>query len=308
MSDRLFIIGNGFDLAHGLKTSYNDFKNYLITEYDVCPRCEDFLQLPKVINLRDGGIDFNGNDAANFFIQLIENIIGSNWAEFEETLGELNFSDLFQEELNVYDDDNFINPWKTEINYEVFGYELFELMQNLKLFFEERIKKIHIDKSLEKTEIKKLLKEKNAIFLNFNYTHTLEKIYDIKNVLHIHGDVELEIYVGHGKEILESDDIYVNNCSYVGAQNSILTSFKKPVKKIIKKNKPFFTTEIKNLKEIYVFGFSFSNVDIDYFKEIFKNTNSKKIIIYLNKYDSTKFKDYKTKLINAGFLGKFDIY
>ena len=25
----LFIIGNGFDLAHGLKTGYTDFKEYL---------------------------------------------------------------------------------------------------------------------------------------------------------------------------------------------------------------------------------------------------------------------------------------
>lgn len=26
---RLFIIGNGFDLAHGLKTKYEDFRKYL---------------------------------------------------------------------------------------------------------------------------------------------------------------------------------------------------------------------------------------------------------------------------------------
>ena len=28
--NRLVIIGNGFDLAHGLKTSYGDFINYYI--------------------------------------------------------------------------------------------------------------------------------------------------------------------------------------------------------------------------------------------------------------------------------------
>lgn len=27
--DTLYIIGNGFDIAHGLKTTYNDFKNWL---------------------------------------------------------------------------------------------------------------------------------------------------------------------------------------------------------------------------------------------------------------------------------------
>lgn len=29
----LFIIGNGFDLAHGLATKYNDFKEYLQKTY-----------------------------------------------------------------------------------------------------------------------------------------------------------------------------------------------------------------------------------------------------------------------------------
>ncbi|MCG8883823.1 hypothetical protein G1L02_11730 [Tenacibaculum finnmarkense] len=28
----IVIIGNGFDLAHGLKTSYNDFANYYLNE------------------------------------------------------------------------------------------------------------------------------------------------------------------------------------------------------------------------------------------------------------------------------------
>lgn len=27
--DTLYIVGNGFDLAHGLKTKYNDFRNWL---------------------------------------------------------------------------------------------------------------------------------------------------------------------------------------------------------------------------------------------------------------------------------------
>ena len=33
MYQTLFIIGNGFDQAHGLRTGYNDFKNY-VEEHD----------------------------------------------------------------------------------------------------------------------------------------------------------------------------------------------------------------------------------------------------------------------------------
>lgn len=30
---KLFVIGNGFDLAHELRTSYEDFKKYIVDEY-----------------------------------------------------------------------------------------------------------------------------------------------------------------------------------------------------------------------------------------------------------------------------------
>ena len=31
----LFIIGNGFDISHGMKTKYSDFRNYLIKKYSI---------------------------------------------------------------------------------------------------------------------------------------------------------------------------------------------------------------------------------------------------------------------------------
>lgn len=41
---RLFIIGNGFDLSHGLKTSYKDFKDFL---YQESFKMEDFYKFRK---------------------------------------------------------------------------------------------------------------------------------------------------------------------------------------------------------------------------------------------------------------------
>ncbi|MBO4594898.1 MAG: hypothetical protein J5697_04280 [Clostridia bacterium] len=42
--------------------------------------------------------------------------------------------------------------------------------------------------------------EENDLFLTFNYTKTLEKIYSINesSVCHIHGTVNQDIYFGHG--------------------------------------------------------------------------------------------------------------
>ena len=50
---RLFIVGNGFDVAHGLPTKYRDFKFYLKGKYEV----ED-----KVYLLTDRYMEPNGGE------------------------------------------------------------------------------------------------------------------------------------------------------------------------------------------------------------------------------------------------------
>ena len=45
----LFVIGNGFDLAHGLKTSYEDFKLYLMEQ--VADIVEYELVVPEGLNI-----------------------------------------------------------------------------------------------------------------------------------------------------------------------------------------------------------------------------------------------------------------
>jgi hypothetical protein len=58
---------------------------------------------------------------------------------------------------------------------------------------------------------------KDSLFLNFNYTRTLEKLYNIApdKVLHIHGNVLYsdinDILFGHGDDTpWEGDETYVN--------------------------------------------------------------------------------------------------
>lgn len=41
---RLFIIGNGFDRAHNLPTSYWDFRKYILTRY---PDAESYYFIPE---------------------------------------------------------------------------------------------------------------------------------------------------------------------------------------------------------------------------------------------------------------------
>lgn len=78
--NRLVIIGNGFDMAHGLKTSYKDFINWyweqrlnnLLTEH--APISEDCLCWLEIKNTKD-----YANWSNFFFSQSLREVITSKW-------------------------------------------------------------------------------------------------------------------------------------------------------------------------------------------------------------------------------------
>ena len=70
-SKKLYIIGNGFDIQHGLKSRYWDFKEYL----DIKDR-----------NLVDKLEEYFGADAL--------------WSDFEETLAYLDTEQIIEECMN----------------------------------------------------------------------------------------------------------------------------------------------------------------------------------------------------------------
>lgn len=77
--------------------------------------------------------------------------------------------------------------------------------------------------------------EGDDVFLTFNYTETLEELYEVNNITHIHGNRDSPI-VGHNnasqaEEKVYSQDIYINDLN---------RALKKPTKKIIKENEDFF--------------------------------------------------------------------
>lgn len=75
----LFVIGNGFDLAHNLKTSYEDFHKYLKNKYPQANE-EEFVQ-PEVIMLPDGGEECEDIDTVSFLMRIISTteLSGDEW-------------------------------------------------------------------------------------------------------------------------------------------------------------------------------------------------------------------------------------
>jgi len=157
--ENLYLIGNGVDRAHGKLTSYCHFKSWLLHD----GRSDVIFELQSA---------FPEQQEDEFLL----------WSEFEKALG-------------LYDIDIAVN-WSWEDLYltensiggQVFGQPNFMLNTRLpdivNEIFTKWVQSIPLPTSAGIFDF-----EKDAFYLSFNYTDTLEIVYAIpeENVLHIHG-------------------------------------------------------------------------------------------------------------------------
>lgn len=303
----LFVIGNGFDLEHNLKTSYHDFKNFLINNYKIDLNDNYDFILPSYATNYRRLEEYDAKEFATFFLNLIDDCSEyiDTWQDFEECLGKIDWYKIFDNDFPLVDEgDEYTFRDKSEF-YETKTDTLLESCHILKLLFnnwilsiEEKIKNdlnsLHVndDAIIKFNDIF----NQDDLFLSFNYTSTLEKIYKIKNVCHIHGSINPynELIVGHGLEEYES---YQYNELFDEANDSIrdiFYEFKKDTIQCYEKNADFFT-KIRDVENIYFYGFSFSNVDMFYVKKIkeYVNTNVK---VYVNIHDKKATNEILNKL------------
>jgi len=181
----LYIIGNGFDLHHNIPSSYKDFKEWL----------------------KDNDIDT---------LYKIENILETDepewWNEFETNLGKPFAVKLYAEGVAFenqpdYASDDYRSRDLYVAEYEV-ERELGGLINDLKSDFQEWASQLPAGNG----GLVVKLDTKNSVFLTFNYSLTLEKLYGIPidRVTHIHGNAldKDSIVVGHG-------------CDYSSYRNSL---------------------------------------------------------------------------------------
>ena len=139
---KLYIIGNGFDLHHGLATSYDDFKKYL-----------------KVHNR-----ELLDNLYKYYYLEGEKDL----WSEFEDNLAHLDKDGLLDYLTNYFDDTS--NRGRNAMPIET-DTLLGLLTNDLRSEFSEFILKAEaqiVDRS-------KLIQiDTDAQFLSFNYTKTLE--------------------------------------------------------------------------------------------------------------------------------------
>ncbi|MCG7330626.1 AbiH family protein [Streptococcus cristatus] len=123
---KLFVIGNGFDLAHGLKTSYLQFKRFVyqqaynykeIEEEENIPEIDvrffyDF-EIPDYLTGNHGEIVYNDQEVAGKYFELISSIVKykEDWRDFENSLAKI--SDIEFELNSFYDSEEDIDYFRT---------------------------------------------------------------------------------------------------------------------------------------------------------------------------------------------------
>ena len=241
----LYIIGNGFDLAHGMPTRYGDFKRWLI---------------------ENGRIDVIHELESAFPVQKDNEFL--LWSDFEKALGLYDINKV----VNWSWDDLYLTEFS--IGGQIFGAPDFFLNTQIPDILNEAFTKWSHSIPLATTP-KDFHLEKDAYYLTFNYTDTLEVLYGIPHnqILHIHGQASRndKLIVGHNRLINPGDywdynlDMRENNERMQRLTD--MNDLRKPYYEILEHNNLFFM-DLNHVRDIHSIGHSCAEVDYPYFQKI----------------------------------------
>lgn len=287
----LFIIGNGFDLAHGLETSYWNFRQYL--------KDADWSYLQSL------------EEMYGFFTESSEDSLKEYlWRDFETNLAYIDEISIIEQGENI-DLGLEGGDFGIEDTLNDYWEQQYSFIKRLNDFTMRWIEQVDIDTSMRADIINQ---DENNLFITFNYTLLLEQIYGINkaNILHVHGSIDEEDespIIGHGakekimqmREIAEEAANKVldeKRCSIYKAVEKYYQRTLKDVDLFIRKNEYFFRG-LSNVSSIHIIGHSLGGVDMPYFEKICNNVSEDTIWhIYYYSEDSRMY--YRDKIVSMG--------
>lgn len=247
---KFYIIGNGFDLWHGIPSSYGQFKKFV--------REHDF-----------------------HLLEAVENYLPAddNWSDLEFAIGKIdagNIIDDFEHFMMSYGAGDWSDSGHHDFQYEVT--RILEcLSTGLRYRFTQWIRQLPIPTPV--TTRKRLQTiDPTARFLTFNYTSTLLELYGVPDihVLHIHGRAnhpDDNLILGHAWNPRERtspndrSDIDTRLTEAQGILDGYFSSTFKPSTRLIQEHHSFFE-QLADVEEVYVLGHSLSTVDEPYFQAL----------------------------------------
>ena len=250
---KLYIIGNGFDLWHGIPSDYWQFKEFVReNDADLLTAVEDYLP------------------------------VDEDWHELESALAEIDVSSM------IDDLEHFMTPYGaddwSDSNHHDFQYEVSRIVEclstELRRRFGQWIRQLPIPTPTTATQRLQSI-DPTARFLTFNYTSTLLELYGVPDahVLHIHGRANLpddDLILGHawnpqGRQSLnDRPDLEEIDTRLLEAHSILDRYFSKtfkPSARLIEEHCPFFD-QLVDVEEVCILGHSLSEVDELYFRAL----------------------------------------
>jgi len=254
MKDRkLYIIGNGFDLWHGIPSSFGQFRSFVGEHQpELLKAVQDYLP------------------------------VDENWSDLELALAEIDVANLI-EDLEHFMPGYGTEDWSDSGHHD-FQYEVARVVESLSRELRHRfgqwISQLPIPQSTTAGRRLQTI-DPTAFFLNFNYTTTLQELYDVPDaqILHIHGRANLpdsDLVLGHAWNPIERrslnsrSDIEEIDTRLMEAHSILDRYFSdtfKPSADLILKHLPFFQ-RLTEIQEVRVLGHSLSAVDELYFRSL----------------------------------------
>jgi len=320
MRNKIFIIGNGFDLAHGLKTKYSDFILWYVKEvydkvsyerhYDdklIKISRDDYSRRVKLVNISSVKdffqyIKINKFELSfkyDFFKELINLFSDSNWVDIEYYYYKSILKFYRSLEKGSVDENPRITDLLIRLN------ECFEILKNNLIKYLKTIEISHeiVNDDINshfKSNIKKLkLKTDKILILNFNYTNTVD-LYVKSNpingvsIVNIHGtieSVENPIIFGYGDEM----DIYYKKIERLNTYE-FLKNFKSFGYFRTNNHQRVSSFLYSDSFEVFIMGHSCGLSDRVLLNKIFEHDNCKSIKIFYHDKGNNK-NDYFEKTI-----------
>ncbi|MCE2095286.1 phage abortive infection protein [Streptococcus thermophilus] len=314
MADTILILGNGFDLAMGRKTSYKDFLEFAEKLFPIPDKeYENFL------NKHDISTEKYKDNLYLRYIRENRTTLGENWSNLEIMISQLAEAiDYFKSNTNLLYYNDFNKPYAlfihqlqdrlvaesnsvaksyaAEIFLELFDkqkwnnlernealnqfndifidhlYSLTELLEIYLTYVEEFEVSPY---KFQQTALSAISDIENSYVINFNYTHTLNELFNIP--------IEKTHFI-HGKVNLKRHDYEINTMVF-GIEdkgNEIINGlipYQKFYQRIVKETgnmyEKFFTDRSKDiwgskpLLNIVVFGHSVDPLDKEIFRKCF---------------------------------------